>query len=64
MPEAKPKKFLIVASHPAYGNVSFTIPANDARDAFSTWKQFILFHGQWTIRRNDDLDANVVEVRS
>jgi hypothetical protein len=46
-------RYKIVATHPAYGEVEFILSALDARAAFKTWKQFVLFTGQWNIRKNE-----------
>ena len=48
------KKQIIIGTHPAFGEVTFTISAEDAKSAFSKWKQFMLSSRQWSIQRNVD----------
>jgi len=43
----------VVATHPAYGEVVFIIPANDAKHAFSLWKQIVFSSRQWVVKRNE-----------
>jgi hypothetical protein len=43
----------IEATHPAYGTVTFTIPAEDAKQAFSLWKQIVFSSRQWMVKRNE-----------
>ena len=56
------KQFSIIARHPAYGTVTFVIPAADAKAAFNAWKQILAASRQWVVERNDELGTNVVEV--
>lgn len=49
--QSKPK-IEIVAVHPAYGEVTFSIPAQDAREAFSLFKQIVFSCRQWSVRKN------------
>jgi len=45
--------FTIVAKHPGFGEVSFTLAATDAKAAFSTWKNIVGSGRQWQIVTNE-----------
>jgi hypothetical protein len=45
-------KIEITATHPAFGEVAFTIPAEDAKQAFALWKQIVYSSRQWVVRKN------------
>ena len=42
----------LVATHPAFGKVTFVISATDAKTAFSLWKQIVHSSRQWVVQRN------------
>ena len=42
----------IVARHPAFGEVTFTLDATDAARAFSLWKQIVASAKQWNVVSN------------
>jgi hypothetical protein len=56
-------RYKIVATHPAYGEVEFILSALDARAAFKTWKQFVLFTGQWNIRKNEFCEGSTAATK-
>jgi hypothetical protein len=43
----------LVATHPAFGTVTFGINAADAKTAFSLWKQIVHSSRQWVVQRNE-----------
>jgi hypothetical protein len=45
--------FVIIATHPAFGTVTFTLDAVDAKAAFATWKQVVGSTRQWIVKRNE-----------
>lgn len=54
------KSHTIEATHPAFGTVTFTIPAQDAKQAFSLWKQIVFSSRQWMVKRNETDSASAV----
>jgi hypothetical protein len=52
----------IEATHPAFGTVTFTIPAEDSKQAFSLWKQIVFSSRQWMVKRNETGRASAVPV--
>jgi hypothetical protein len=42
----------LIATHPAFGTVTFVISAADAKSAFSLWKQIVHSSRQWVVQRN------------
>jgi hypothetical protein len=54
--------FTIEANHQGYGTILFIIPANDAKDAFKTWKQILGNPRQWIVKRNETGAASPVPV--
>lgn len=42
----------LVATHPAFGTVTFVISATDAKTAFSLWKQIVHSSRQWVVTHN------------
>lgn len=46
--------FVITATHPAFGTVTFTLDAADAKAAFAVWKQVVGSTKQWIVKRNEE----------
>lgn len=46
------KKISIIAVHPAFGEVSFELQAEDGNHAFSLWKSIVFSPRQWSVRKN------------
>jgi hypothetical protein len=46
----------IVATHPAFGEVTFVIEAEDTVKAFSIWKQIVFSSRQWVVKSNTVAD--------
>jgi hypothetical protein len=47
-------KFVLVAEHPAFGEVTFTVLAKDRATAFSQWKQIVFSSRQWIVKSNEE----------
>jgi len=47
--------FKIVAKHPVYGVVAFTLDADDEKAAFFLWKRVVGNHRQWNLRQNTQI---------
>jgi len=56
--------FIITATHLGYGEVVFTIPARDERDAFAMWKQIVSAPRQWIVKRNQAGTVHAAPVMS
>lgn len=54
-------KFVIAASHGAFGNVKFIYEAEDAKAAFSMFKQTVYSIRQWIIISNAEMKENQSE---
>jgi hypothetical protein len=50
----------LVATHPAFGTVTFIISATDAKTAFSLWKQIVHSSRQWVVQRNESDGSRAV----
>ena len=50
----KKSNFTITATHPAFGAVTFTLDAADAKAAFAVWKQIVGSTKQWIVKRNEE----------
>jgi hypothetical protein len=46
--------FVIIATHPAFGIVTFALDAADAKAAFAVWKQVVGSTKQWIVKRNEE----------
>jgi len=46
--------FVITATHPAFGTVTFALDAADAKSAFAVWKQVVGSTKQWIVKRNEE----------
>jgi hypothetical protein len=46
--------FVITATHPAFGTVTFALDATDAKAAFVVWKQVVGSTKQWIVKRNEE----------
>jgi len=61
MPQTqKTAKYLITATHQAFGTVDFRLDAADAKDAFAQFKQIVFNPRQWIVLSNVAADATVV----
>lgn len=45
-------KIEITATHPAFGEVTFVIRADDGKQAFTLWKQIVYSSRQWVVQKN------------
>ena len=45
-------KATIVATHPAFGEVTFVIEAADTKQAFEVWKQIVSSSRRWIVKSN------------
>lgn len=50
-------KYQIIATHPAFGTVTFVFDAPEPARAFQLWKSIVYSGRQWVVKSNTEADA-------